>query len=58
MYCSDREHLIVRYETASRQHARAVLSLSEKRTLEFEIAYLDTERLRVVRRLQGHIGPA
>jgi hypothetical protein len=46
MYCTEREHLIARYETVSREFSKAVLSLSGKRSVEFEKAYQDTERLR------------
>ena len=47
MYCSDREHLVARFETATREYSQAVQSLAGKRTREFQLAYEETERLRV-----------
>ena len=47
MYCAERERLVARYETATREYSITVQSLSGKRTREFAVAFQDTERLRV-----------
>jgi len=46
MYCADREHLIARFETATREYMKAVNALAGKRSRDFEIAYHASERLR------------
>jgi len=46
MYCPERERLVARYETATREYSISVQSLAGKQSREFEVSYHETERLR------------